>query len=179
VALAVDPTFHSPLAAWQIVDTMELDPQGRVLIAGARVYTDVFLIDPVPTGLQRLLANGSLDPGFTNYSVGVRSLFVEAGGTILAGPPFVRMNNDGQVLEQFQTESFDSIITAWFSPLHTAVRLPDGGGLYPISTSISPSRSGLARWSAGEIATPSSIRHSISSPSKQSPSCRTVPFCFH
>lgn len=145
--LAVDPSFQSPLAAWQFVDTMELDPQGKVLIGGERIYTDVALTNAPVAGLKRLLSDGSPDPAFTAYSGKVRSIFVEPSETILVGPPFSRLATDGAVLKQFELSRSGHSIRLAFDPDHTVVRLGEGGGAtydYPNH----PSSPSLVRWTA-------------------------------
>ena len=63
--LTLDETFRSPLEPWQFIDDLQLDSEGRLLIAGERIYVIEPMTNPRPVGLQRLLEDGSVDPSFS------------------------------------------------------------------------------------------------------------------
>jgi uncharacterized delta-60 repeat protein len=146
-SLEVDPSFHSMLEAGPFVEAMELDQQGRVLIAGARLYSSssVILTNPVPVGLQRLLPNGSPDPAFTAIPGIYRAIFVEPEGTILVAPTFKRLSTDGTVVSDFQQDLHSLSLLHGGGPDHNYLHLQDGGGLYPVKAS-SPADTQLVRW---------------------------------
>lgn len=147
--LVADPSFVSPLEQWQFVDAIALDSQGRLLIAGERIYTDVTLTNAPATGLQRLREDGSPDPQFRRLTAPVRNLFVEPEGTLLVGMPARRLTEDGEVVGEFSSTGLP--ITSQFSgpafdPDHRMVRLPDGGVVFPMDQSLISSPRQLIRW---------------------------------
>lgn len=148
--LKPDASFHSPLKPWQFVDDLALDLQGRVLIAGGRIYTDVVLTNPEPTGLQRLLPNGSPDPAFVRYSGDVRAVFVEPEGTLLAGMPGQRLSTDGLPLNSFVRPDSNpgTDATRRSQPDHRMVRLPTGGMVVPVEVLSGRENGILVRWNA-------------------------------
>jgi len=132
--LTLDDTFASALAPWQFVDDLELDLEGRVLVAGDRVYPLEIMTNAPPTGLQRLLESGEVDPEFQGYTGGVRRVVVEPDGTLLVfsswnlGDGFPRrMTPDGALV--MELEDFSRVATSHGRPGlpdHRAIRLSDG-----------------------------------------------------
>ena len=146
--LSPDPDFDASATfePWQVVDVLCRDAQGRLLAGGGGIDSEGPLTNPTAYGLLRLRENGSADPGFKRLSSWVRSVFVEPDGNLVAGMPLFRLDPDGRVLTQF-----DSDPASWFLPLslgepyRRVVRLSDGHYVAP--TSPSPIREDqLQRW---------------------------------
>lgn len=138
--LTLDTSFVSSLTSNQLVDDLQLDLQGRLLIAGER---------HAHVGLQRLLENGSPDPTFHPFSGPVRKVFVEPEGTLLVGLPPQRFDADGQLIVAFELDS--ALPDADLRPFdadHRMIRLADGSVVGPKYNSSQQIRYGLMRWSA-------------------------------
>jgi len=149
--LRPDPSFQSPLKPWQFVDDLALDLQGRVFIAGGRIFTDGVLTNPEPTGLQRLLPNGSPDPAFVRYSSAVRAVIVEPEGTLLTGMPGQRLSADGSRLNSFVRPDSGSGpfgVIRGFGPDHRMARLPNGGIVFSFEVLSGRENGILVRWNA-------------------------------
>jgi uncharacterized delta-60 repeat protein len=71
--LTLDETFTSSLEPGQYVNHLEVDAEGRLLLAGV--------------GLQRLQEDGSADPGFQWFEGNVSSVVVEPNGNLLTLTP--------------------------------------------------------------------------------------------
>jgi len=153
--LTLDETFTSPLEPWQFVDHLELDAEGRLLIAGARIYVVETMTDPPALGLQRLQEDGSADPAFQRFEGRVRSVVVESSGNLLTLPPVeiygtglttpCRLSPDGEVLVEYEAVRL-SAGGAWPTfPDHRMMRLPDGSVVGAFS-SLSDHQ--LIRWDA-------------------------------
>jgi hypothetical protein len=147
----LDTTFTTPLEPWQFVDDLQLDPQGRLLIAGQRNFVLETMTNPQPTGLQRLLENGSRDPAFQVYGGPSRRVFVEPGGTLLVGLPPQRFDADGQVLVPFEEASIWYLDNRAFDPDHRMIRLANGSVVGPWHPFSDPARLSLARWESNGL----------------------------
>jgi hypothetical protein len=154
--LTLDRSFTSPLAPWQFVDDLQLDFTGRLLIAGARNYVTESMINPPPVGLERLLEDGSPDPGFQRLEGPVRGVVVEPAGTLLALIPLVpsaaglrtpqRLDADGGLLVEFEmTGRLHGSGGRSMLPDHRMLRFPDGSVLGHYSIGVPPV-TGLIRW---------------------------------
>jgi uncharacterized delta-60 repeat protein len=154
--LTLDESFVSPLEPWQFVDDLQLDEAGRLLIAGARTYATEPMVNPSAVGLQRLLENGSPDPGFLRLEGPVRSVVVEPGGTLLTLTPAWpswdglisprRLDANGTVLVAFEDPGLHLAVIPRFNlPDQRMLRFPDGSVLGYTSAS-SPALFELIRW---------------------------------
>jgi uncharacterized delta-60 repeat protein len=155
--LTLDASFVSPLDPWQLVDDVQLDGAGRLLIAGARIFATGPITNPPPVGLQRLVENGSPDPGFLRLEGGIRSVIVEPGGTLLTlsppGPSWGglmsprRLDVEGNLLVEFEDTGLLYARTGpgFNHPDQRMLRFPDGSvlGYYSISA---PASFELIRW---------------------------------
>ncbi|HAB19042.1 MAG TPA: hypothetical protein PLX89_02330 [Verrucomicrobiota bacterium] len=175
--LVPDASFTSPLERWQFVDALAFDAQGRLLIAGDRIYTEVVLTNAPPTGLQRLLSNGSPDPEFQRYSAGVRSLFVEPANTLLVGMPARRLTENGEVLVEFLPSGIagsNPFRGPAFQPDHRMVRMWDGGIVFPVDPLSGPIQKQLIRWTADGLRDFNFVSVFGSAPSGLSPQAVTL-----
>jgi uncharacterized delta-60 repeat protein len=139
--LTLDASFMSPLEPWQFVDDLQLDGAGRLLIAGARTFATEPITSAPLVGLQRLLENGSPDPGFMRLEGSVRGVVVEPGGTLLAlippGPSWGGLNSphrldiDGNVMMVFENTGLyhAGTVSGRNYPDQRMLRFPDGSVL--------------------------------------------------
>lgn len=131
--LSLDPNFSVALEPFQLVDVLELDLQGRVLAGGAGFHAEGVLTNPPPFGLVRLLDSGAADPSFRRVTTGVNLLFVEPGGTLLAGVPAARYTDAGERMTTFDLPPGSTFGTIGFRSALT--RLADGGAILLTSQS--------------------------------------------
>jgi hypothetical protein len=105
--LSLDSSFDasSLFIPYQLVNTLTLDPQGRVLAGGAKFSSEGSLTNPISLGLVRLLDNGTADPAFQRSQQPVYSIRVEPDGTLFTGFPFRRWSPNGALLKAFPVDS--------------------------------------------------------------------------
>jgi hypothetical protein len=151
--LTLDETFTSPLEPWEFVDDLALDAEGRLLIAGERIYVIETMTNARPVGLQRLMEDGSVDPSFQRFDRAVRSVVVEPGGNLLTLPPAevygtglttpCLLSPDGALLVEYEAVRLSAGGHWPAFPDHRMMRLPDGSVVGAFSN---PSDHQLIRW---------------------------------
>ena len=105
-----DPTFIVPPVAGGFPTTvfaLAVQPDGRILMGGN--FTTVW--GEARSGIARLQADGSLDPGFapTNVPPDIRAIAIESDGQVVLGigypsastPSLMRLNPDGRTDTEF------------------------------------------------------------------------------
>lgn len=157
--LTLDETFTSPLEPWQFVDDLDLDSEGRLLIAGERIYAVEPMTNAPPLGLRRLQEDGSPEPGFQRFEGPVRDVVVESSGDLLtltqAGSHWsgytapCRLAADGALLVEYEAAKFSGTGLRAMLPDHRLLRMPDGSVVGTLSTH---SDHQLIRWqSSGRL----------------------------
>lgn len=141
--LSLDPSFSVALEPFQLVDVLELDLQGRVLAGGAGFLAQGVQTNPPPFGLVRLLDSGAADPSFRRVTTGVNLLFVEPGGTLLAGLPAARYSDAGERIATFELPPGVTIRSIGFRP--ALARLADRGAIL-MSAETGPSVDLVVKW---------------------------------
>ncbi len=130
--LSFDPTLTSLLEPWQFIDDLQLDAQNRLLVSGERIFAVAPISNAPPTGLQRLLDDGTPDPTFQPVEGAARKVFVEPGGTLLVGLPPRRFDADGQLIAEFELEwGSHEVDHRAFDADHRMIRLADGSVVAP------------------------------------------------
>lgn len=127
---------------YQMVNTLALDPQGRVLAGGANFNSEGSLTNPIPLGLVRLLENGTADPAFQLTQHPVYSIQGEPDGTLVTGFPFRRWSLNGELLRAFP---FDLNSFNFGTTDHRSARLPNGQWIHQIRSRAN-SGDRLMRW---------------------------------
>ncbi len=143
--LSLDSDFTVPMEPFQVVDALETDQQGRVLAGGAQFAFEGTLTNPPPFGMVRLLENGSPDLTFQRVTSAVRRLFVEPGGTVLAGFPLARWTSQGQLVQRFELPASASVFPT--DSLQSLSPLPDGGSVF-FSRQSGPLTDRVTKWTA-------------------------------
>lgn len=130
---SLDPTFTSPLRPGQGISDLVLDPQNRLLVAGNFIDASSGGPEAEGVGVIRTLPNGSLDPVFQRYHLGIGSLLLEPAGTILAGIAPLRLAENGKVLATFQRiEPLPNGNGPYHVSDRRSVLFPDGSVISPI-----------------------------------------------
>jgi uncharacterized delta-60 repeat protein len=130
--LSFDTTLTSPLEPWQFIDDLQLDAQNRLLVSGERIFAVAPISNAPPTGLQRLLDDGTPDPTFQPVEGAARKVFVEPEGTLLVGLPPRRFDADGQLIAEFELEwGTHEVDHRAFDADHRMIRLADGSAVAP------------------------------------------------
>ncbi|MCW5557541.1 MAG: hypothetical protein KIT22_06900 [Verrucomicrobiae bacterium] len=122
-----DPGFRPALEPGQVVEHIQVDSEGRIVISGVRFSGDAPPSDPVR--LRRLLPDGTRDPAFgADTQWWLTQFFLQPGDTLMAGFPPQRLDAGGAPLMDF--DLVDLSVPGISFPARLGLSLaplPDGG----------------------------------------------------
>ncbi|MBN8246175.1 MAG: hypothetical protein J0L84_01885 [Verrucomicrobia bacterium] len=143
-----DPEFGSPLAPGQVVERMQTDSEGRILVAGLRASADAPFPNFEALGLQRLLSDGSRDPAFVAGANRWNEFFILPGDSLLVGLPPQPLDSEGGRQTAFDLADLSVPgVSLPRLPGFQMILLPGGGVIAPASRR-SDSQMELVRWHA-------------------------------